>query len=147
MKYVEFSCISRNGYVVNFDTQRRKKYGKEIEDKIQKLIDENTSIRGISSIVGIPASSVNNIVVREAMRQPSDRSKPSLNYLERSECRYQYDMSDSQFDYATGRYKHLSIRRNGKVYLHYKYFSDYFYGGKGYSDNYKNFKWFQNKDT
>ena len=145
--FKQYSCITRNGFTVNFDTQKRTKYSETDISNIRDRVRWGLVIREIAGNLSIPVSSVYNIMKREGMIRFKDQSKPSLNYLDRKECKYQYGMSNSQFDYATRRYKHLSINRDGKVYLHYKYFSDYVYGRKGYENNYKNFKWFTQEDT
>lgn len=127
----------------NFDTQRRLKYTKQDVEKIKDRVRWSLSVREIAGNLGIPYSSVYNIMKREGMVITKDQTKPSLSYLDRKECEYQYDMSSSQFDYATSKYKHMVIRKDGKVFLHYKYFSEYVFDKKGYTNNYKNFKWYK----
>ena len=145
--FKQYSCVTRNGYVVDFDTQRRSKYSETDVSNIKDRVRWGLSVREIGGALNIPHPSVYNIMKREGMIRFKDQSKHSLSYLDRKECEYQYGMKSSQFDYATSRYKHLSVRKDGKVYLHYKYFSDYVYGRKGYRNNYKNFKWFTQEDN
>ena len=119
----KYSCVSRWGHLVNFDTQRRQKYGVKTIERVRDLVRWGLSTREIAGNMGIPHSSAYNIIRRECMLPLVDQSKPSLAYLSRAEYRAYYDMKDWHFDYIRSCHKDYTTKKGGKVFVNVSYFS------------------------
>lgn len=95
-----------NDFLVDFDTQRRTKYSEETKNKIVELKKSGLSIRKIAKKLNIPFGSI-HYILRNKNEIVFNSQRPSMNYINRAEARYLYDMSDSSWDYYRGRYKHM----------------------------------------
>jgi len=134
--FTPYSCISPKGYIVNFDTQKRRKYTTLQEDRVLDLNRWGLSLREIVTHTHIPLTSVRNILIRRCKLLHKDQSKPSLSWLDRSECLSYYDMTSHSFDYVKNRYPQYYLNKDGKVFIHVTYINEYYFGHKGHKDRY-----------
>ena len=124
------------GFLVDYDTQKRKKWSDEQRKEIARLKRLGLSIRKIAIELDIPAGSIHYILREFNLVFPS-AEKPNSNYLTRAEARYLYDITDSQFDYACSYHKKYIVKANNVVFLHVDYIFDYIEDKKGYKDRYE----------
>ena len=130
----KYSCISPNGFTVNFDTQKRRVYTDETEGKIVSLKFGGMSIRKIAKELSIPPGSIPYILKKHGCTSGSQQ-KPGLNWIDRAEARMQFDMNNAQFDYVKLAYPQYYKNINGKAFIHVYYGYDYIEMHKGYSDS------------
>lgn len=123
------------GYYVSYDTTKRKKYSHKKRAKIARLKRLGLSIRQIAGKLDIPAGSIHYILREFNLIFPS-ATKPSREYLTRSEANYLYDVTDAQFDYARTNHRKYTVKFNNVVFLHQDYIFDYIEDKKGYKDRY-----------
>lgn len=124
------------GFLVDFDTTKRKKYSDKKRREVARLKRLGLSIRKIALELSIPAGSIHYILKEFNLFFPS-AEKPNSNYLTRAEARYLYDITDSQFDYACSFYKQYIVKANNVVFLHVDYIFNYIEDKKGYKDRYE----------
>jgi hypothetical protein len=129
----EYSVITKNGYIAQYDTRKRAKHDR-LHDKMIQLRENGLSVREIAKELDMPAGSIFYILKQYGLMLKS-QSKPSLFYLSRSEYRDLTNKSDSSFDYYVGRYPDKVKRVNGKVYLHQDIVYDYALAHKAYHDS------------
>lgn len=127
---------TKYGFYVGYDTQRRKKYSDEKRKEIARLKVLGLSIRQIAKELDIPHGSIHYILKEFNLMHP-EAIKPNPNYLTRSEARYLYDITDSQFDYACSNYKKYIVKANNVVFLDVDYIFSYIEDKKGYKDRYE----------
>lgn len=124
------------GFLVDYDTQKRKKYSDKKRKEVARLKMLGLSIRKIAIELNIPAGSIHYILREFNLINPYT-DKPNREYLTRAEARYLYDITDSQFDYACAYHKKYIFKANGKVFLHVDYIFNYIEDKKGYKDRYE----------
>lgn len=134
--------MTKYGFLVPFDTQKRKKYSDKTRKEIARLRVFGLSTRKIAEKLGIPHGSI-HYILREFNLVSSEAIRPSTKYFTRSELNYMYDITDAQFDYARTAHPEFTEVNNGVVFLHTDYVYDYILDNKGYKDRYEN----RTKDT
>ena len=126
-----YSCISPNGFVTSFDTQKRTKYFEADHKRILDLRRWGLSIREVASTTGIPFGSI-HYILRKYNAITLEKPKTDISYLDRKQWEYIYDVNSSAFNYAVKRYPHLVWRSGRRVYLHCSYYNDYIFDKKAY---------------
>lgn len=124
--------ITRNGYLVDFDTTKRTKYSDDIIKRVLDLRRWSLSLRDISGNTGIPLSSVRNILLREKKLYVDFTNLNTLTWLTREQCRLYYDLSDKQFDYVFQAYPELTKKVNYTRFINRSYITNYMYDKKAY---------------
>lgn len=127
---------TKYGFYVGFDTTKRKKYNDKQRQEIAKLKVLGLSVRQIAKELDMPAGSIHYILKEFNLMFPT-AVKPSLSFFTRSEVKYLYDMTDSQFDYARTFHPEFTVKFNNVVFLHIDYIYDYIEDKKGYKDRWK----------
>lgn len=112
--------------IVVFEPNRRKKYDDRTKMRILYLKDKGYSIRSIAKILEIPFGSI-HYILRKSGLVSLNNDRPSLNYLDRKQVDYMYDVSSKTFDYLRGRYPDKFIKSGLRVYGHFSVFEDYYY--------------------
>lgn len=125
------------GFYVGFDTTKRSKYSDKIKERILTLREAGRSVRDIAKVLDMPYGSIHYILKGSKILFESS-CRPSNEYLNRAEAREQFDTKNSQFDYARTRYKELTVKVGGTVYVHKSYFMDYVINKIGYKRRYEN---------
>lgn len=123
------------GFIVGYDTTKRKKYNDSIRKEVARLKKLGLSIRKIAIELDIPSGSIHYILREFNLIYPS-AVKPNSNYLTRAEAKYLYDLTDAQFDYARTNHKKYTVKFNNVVFLHVDYIYEYIEDKKGYKDRY-----------
>lgn len=135
--YKQFNAKTRYGFVVNFDTQKRRKYSDEQEAEIVQLKRWCLTIREIAYRMKIPFGSI-HYILRKHGEIMYEKPRPHRDYLDVKQFEYLYGLTESQFYYATRRYKHLVKCTGKRVYLHYSYYQEYIFDKKAYKDSEEN---------
>ena len=133
---------TKYGFLVPFDTTKRKKYNDKQRQEIARLKVLGLSTRKIAEKLDIPHGSI-HYILREFNLVNSEAIRPSTKYFTRSELNYMYNLTDAQFDYARTAHPEFTEVNNGVVFLHIDYVYDYVLDNKGYKDRYEN----RTKDT
>jgi hypothetical protein len=133
-EFESYSSLTVNGFIVDFDTQKRRKYFEVEENRILELKRWGLTIRNIASTMGIPFGSI-HYILRKHGKVNHEEPKTDIAYLDRKQWEYIYDITSSQYDYAVKKYPELTWRTGNRVYLHYSYFQDYILDKKGYKDS------------
>ena len=128
--------MTKYGFYVGFNTTKRKKYNDEQRQEIARLKILGLSIRQIAKELKMPYGSIHYILKEFNLMFPS-AVKPSHDYLTRSEAKYLYDITDSQFDYARTVHPRFTVKFNNVVFIHVDYIYDYIEDNKGYKDRWK----------
>lgn len=126
---------TKNGFYVAFDTTKRKKYSEEKRKEIARLKKLGLSIRAIATELDMPYGSIHYILKEFNLTFPA-AVKPNNCYLTRAEAKYLYDITDSQFDYASKYHPKYIAKFNNVVFLHQDYIFEYIENKKGYKDRY-----------
>lgn len=127
---------TKYGFVVDYDTTRMQKYKKDIQDKIVSLKRNGLSQRKIAKELNIPSGSI-HYILRGRGEINIINTRPNINYLTRSEARYLYDLTDSQFDYYRGRYSDMFKKVGNVVYAHRDIFECHIIDKLGYKRRYE----------
>lgn len=128
--------ITRNGYLVGYNTTRRKKYTDEQIAQVLKFRGYGLSMRELSTRLDIPLSSIRNILLREKKLYTDTVTESGLKWLNRQQAKDYYGVSSKSFDYVKRAYPDLHKKINYTAYIHIDYISDYYYGKKAYERSY-----------
>ena len=109
-----------------FEPSRRLKYDDKMKMRILYLKDKGHSIRDIAKILEIPFGSI-HYILRKSGLVTLNSNRPSLNYLDRKQVNYMYNVSSKTFDYLRGRYHDKFVKVGLRVYGHFSVFEDYYY--------------------
>lgn len=112
---------SKNGYLVGYDTQKRKKYSDEKRLEIVNMKRNGMSIRKIAKALDIPNGSI-HYILREYGEVVLFSERPSVNHIKRAEADYLYDVKGYSFDYFRGTYPEYFIKVGNTVYADRKVF-------------------------
>ena len=127
---------TKYGFLVPFDTTKRKKYTDKQRQEIARLKILGLSVRQIAKELKMPYGSIHYILKEFNLVFPS-AVKLSHDYLTRSEAKYLYDITDAQFDYARTVHPRFTVKFNNVVFIHVDYIYDYIEDNKGYKDRWK----------
>lgn len=128
--------ITRNEYLVDYDTTRRKKYTDEQIAQVLKFRRYGLSMRELSTRLNIPLSSIRNILLREKKLYNDTSTEVSYKWVNREQARLQYGLSEKSFDYVKRAYPEFHKKVNYTAYIHVNYINDYYYGKKAYKERY-----------
>lgn len=115
---------SKNGYLVGYDTQKRKKYSDEKRLEIVNMKRSGMSIRKIAKALDIPNGSI-HYILREYGEVVLFSERPSVNHIKRAEADYLYNVKGYSFDYFRGTYPEYFVKVGNTVYADRKVFELY----------------------
>lgn len=125
LKRIKIMNLSKNGFLLDYDSTKRLKYGDKINNKVCDLRKKGMSYSEISNLSGISKSRLHYIFRRnDLILKGRDRPRDK-KYLTRSESILRFGITSNQFDYVKNNAPDFYLKKNDVVYVHSTYFEFY----------------------
>lgn len=125
---------TKNGFLSGYNTKARKIYSDNHIKKMCELREKGLSLRAIAREMDMPFGSVHRIIKDNIKIEY--KIIDNNTYINRTEAKEIFEITDSQFDYVKNKYPKLYKKINNMVYIDKRYFTHVKPANYGYKSRY-----------